>query len=67
MWNRIMIAVGMWKRKSQQLKWKPKVKQPNVLVLGEADNLSAELHELTCEVADPAAELLDKSLKSAKV
>lgn len=36
-------------------------------MLGELDNLPAVLYELTHEVADPAAELLNKSLKSGKV
>lgn len=41
--------------------------QPNVLVLGELDNLPAALQELTHEDADLAAELLNKSFKSGKV
>lgn len=61
-----MIAVGMWKRKLQ-LRWKPKVKQPNVLLLGELDNLPAALQELTHEDADLAAELLNKPFNSGKV
>lgn len=59
--------MGMWKKKLQQLKWKPKFKQLNVLKLGEPDNLLAILHELTHEVADPEAELFNKPVKSGKV
>lgn len=55
--------MGMWKRKQQQLKWKPKFKQPNVLMLGELDNPPAVLQILTHEIADAAAELLNKSPK----
>ena len=58
--------MGMWKRKLQQLKWKPKFKQLKVLKLGEPDNLLAILHELTREVADPEAELLINLLNQGR-
>jgi len=57
-----MIAVGMWKRKLQQLKWKLKVKQLTVVPPTQAeepDNLPAILHEHTHEVADSAAEFFN--------
>jgi len=61
-----MIVKRTWKRRSQQLKRKPKVKHLNVLKLSELDNLLV-IRELTNETAGAAAKLLNKSVKSGMV
>lgn len=61
-----MIVKRTWKRRSQQLKRKPKVKHLNVLNLSELDNLLV-IRELTNETAGAAAKLLNKSVKSGMV
>lgn len=63
--QRQQIAMGMWKRKLQLLKWKPKVKQLNVLRLGETNNL-AILHALTHEHVCPTAEILINLLNQGR-
>ena len=61
-----MIVKRTWKKRSQQLKWKPEVKHLNVLKLSELDNLLV-IRELTNETAGAAAKLLNKSVKSGMV
>lgn len=61
-----MIVKRTWKRRSQQLKRKPKVKHLIVLKLSELDNLLV-IRELTNETAGAAAKLLNKSVKSGMV
>lgn len=61
-----MIVKRTWKRRSQQLKRKPKVKHLNVLKLSELDNLLV-IREFTNETAGAAAKLLNKSVKSGMV